>query len=63
MKRKLVKQGGTALTVSLPAKWAKKYDLKAGDEIDLVEEGNKKLEKTWQKISKLNTSLDKLNIK
>ena len=38
MKRKLVKQGGTALTVSLPAKWARKYNLKAGDEVEGEEE-------------------------
>lgn len=38
MKRKIVKHGSSTLTVSLPSKWAKKYKLKAGDEIDLVEE-------------------------
>jgi phosphate uptake regulator len=37
MKRKLVMQGGSALTVSLPAKWAQKYGLKAGDEVDVEE--------------------------
>jgi phosphate uptake regulator len=42
MKRKLVKQGGSALTVSLPAKWIKKYSLKAGDEVD-VEEKEKEI--------------------
>ena len=36
MKRKLVKQGGTALTVSLPADWAREYKLKAGDEINAL---------------------------
>jgi len=37
MKRKLVKQGVNALTVSLPAKWVKKNNLKAGEEIDVEE--------------------------
>ena len=56
MKRKLVKQGGSALTVSLPAKWVKKYGLEAGDEIDVVEEGseiviNQSKEKSLGEIS------------
>ena len=41
MRRKLVKQGVNALTVTLPAKWIEKKGLKAGDEIDVVEEENK----------------------
>lgn len=41
MKRKLVKQGVNALTISLPAKWVKKYDLKAGEEVDITEERGK----------------------
>jgi len=39
MKRKLVKQGGSALTVTLPSTWAKKCGLAAGDEVDLEENG------------------------
>ena len=41
MRRKLVKQGVNAITVTLPAKWIEKKGLKAGDEIDVVEEENK----------------------
>ncbi|MBD3249078.1 AbrB/MazE/SpoVT family DNA-binding domain-containing protein [Candidatus Woesearchaeota archaeon] len=40
MRRKLVKQGGSALTVSLPSKWVKKFNLNAGDEIEMDEEKN-----------------------
>jgi len=40
MKRKIVKQGGTALTVTLPSKWAADQNLKAGDEVELVQKGN-----------------------
>lgn len=40
MKRKLVKQGVNALTVSLPAKWIKKNSLQSGVEIDLEEVEN-----------------------
>jgi phosphate uptake regulator len=39
MKRKINKVGTNTLTVSLPSKWAQKYDLKQGDELDVEEEG------------------------
>lgn len=42
MRRKLVKQGGSALTVSLPAKWIKQKGLAAGDEVE-VEEKDKEI--------------------
>ena len=35
MKRKLVKQGNNALTVSLPSDWSKLNRLAAGDEVDV----------------------------
>ena len=37
MKRKLVKQGQKALTVTLPSSWVEKNNLNQGDEIDLLE--------------------------
>ena len=37
MKRRLVKQGERALTVTIPAAWAKKQHLTAGDEVDVFE--------------------------
>lgn len=37
MKRKLVKQGVRALTITLPAPWVEKHHLHQGDEIELVE--------------------------
>jgi len=37
MKRKLVKQGDNALTMTLPAVWTKKFTLKPGDEVDVNE--------------------------
>lgn len=39
MKRKLVKQGGSALTITLPFKWAKQHNLAAGDEVAVEEHG------------------------
>ena len=40
MRRKVIKQGHNTLTITLPNKWAQKLNLKAGDEIDLVEKEN-----------------------
>ncbi len=39
MKRTLVRQGGSTLTVALPSPWIKKHSLKPGDEIDIQESG------------------------
>ncbi|MFH1134160.1 MAG: AbrB/MazE/SpoVT family DNA-binding domain-containing protein [Nanoarchaeota archaeon] len=39
MKRKIIKQGHQTLTMTLPMKWAQKHHIKAGDEIDLLEQG------------------------
>ncbi|MFH1439800.1 MAG: AbrB/MazE/SpoVT family DNA-binding domain-containing protein [Candidatus Woesearchaeota archaeon] len=39
MKRKINLVGQNTLTVSLPSKWAKKYNLNKGDELDVVEDG------------------------
>jgi len=40
MRRKIIKQGYNTLTISLPIKWAKKLNLKGGDEISITEEEN-----------------------
>ena len=37
MKRKLVKQGLRALTVTIPSSWIEKNNLKPGDEVELIE--------------------------
>lgn len=37
MKRKLVKQGVRALTLTLPSIWVKAHNLNAGDEIEIIE--------------------------
>jgi phosphate uptake regulator len=40
MKRKIIKQGHNTLTLTLPSDWTKKLNLKAGDELDLIEKNN-----------------------
>jgi len=39
MKRSIVKQGAATLMVSLPSKWARRFRLEKGNEIDIVEKG------------------------
>jgi len=39
MRRKIVKQGHNALTMTLPSHWTKKFNIKAGDEIEIKEDG------------------------
>ncbi len=46
MKRRIVKHGSNTLTVSLPAKWCKRFNIKNGDEIDVEEQGRSILLKT-----------------
>lgn len=46
MKRKVNLVGQSTLTVSLPNRWVKKYGIKKGGELDVVEEGDKLLIKT-----------------
>ena len=38
MKRKVVKHGSATLTISIPSKWAKKFAVKSGDELEIDEE-------------------------
>jgi phosphate uptake regulator len=40
MKRKIIKQGHSTLTVTLPSEWTKKFNLSARDEIELIEKDN-----------------------
>lgn len=49
MKRKLVKQGLRALTITLPSSWVQKNNLQAGTEIDLLETDNALTISTEQK--------------
>jgi len=41
MKRKIIQMAGKTMVVSLPADWVKKYGIKKGEEIELIESGQK----------------------
>jgi len=40
MKRKTILHGPSTLTISLPSKWVKKFNVQKGDELDVEEKGN-----------------------
>lgn len=40
MRRKVIKQGHNTLTVTIPSKWAKQFNLKPGDEVDVMGKDN-----------------------
>lgn len=41
MKRSIIEMGGKTYVVSLPAPWIKKYGIKKGEEVEVIEEGEK----------------------
>jgi phosphate uptake regulator len=57
MKRKVVQQGATTLMISLPSKWARKFSLKKGDEVDIEEQGNNILVSPEEIKQKLETEI------
>ncbi len=58
MKRKVIQLAGKTLVVSLPSKWAKKYNIKKGDEVELEERGNKVIIGSEKEISHQKTELN-----
>jgi len=58
MKRKIIKQGHNTLTITLPTKWAKQFNLQAGDEIDLLEKDNGLFLTTERKFESLKTEIN-----
>ena len=58
MKRKVIKQGHNTLTIPIPSKWAKRFNLSAGDEIDLFERENGLFISTEKRNEFLKTELN-----
>lgn len=55
MKRKVISQGHNALTITIPSKWAKRYNISPKDFLNLEEQGNAiviSTEKSAESISK-----------
>ena len=58
VKRKIIKQGHNTLTLTIPSSWAKRFHLKAGDEIDLIEQGKSLLMSTEKSKTPTSTIID-----
>ncbi len=52
MKRKIAKIGPSTLMVSLPSKWAKKFNLKKGDELEVSENEERLIVSTQKEVFK-----------
>jgi len=62
MLRKIVKQGNAALTITLPSIWTKKFNLKPGDELTVLEDKNfLKITTEKSRGKTLNLNIEKLN--
>ncbi len=62
MKRKVVKHGPSTLIISIPSVWAKKYNIKQGDELDVDEQMSRLIidTKKQQKFKELEIDVSKL---
>jgi len=58
MKRKVIQLAGKTLVVSLPTEWARKYNIKKGDEIEIEEIKNKLIISPEKELTKESISLD-----
>lgn len=58
MKRKIIKQGHNTLTVTLPSNWAKRFRLKQGEEIDVLERDNGLFLSTEKQFENLTAEID-----
>lgn len=58
MKRKIIKQGHNTLTLTIPSDWAKRLNLKAGDEIDLFENSGSLIVNGKQHSEKSTVTID-----
>ncbi len=58
MKRKIIKQGTSTLTLSLPSKWVKQFNIQGGDEVEVVESDKNLIVSTSQKIKAKSIVLD-----
>lgn len=58
MKRRIIKQGNSAFTMTLPKKWVDRLGLAAGDELDASEEGTNLVIKAQAKPQQTRIELD-----
>ncbi len=62
MKRKIIKLGTATLVASIPSKWIKKFNLKSGDEVEVVERGNELVISTEKHSDSQHKDIDITNL-
>lgn len=62
IKRKVIQIGESTQLISLPRSWAKKFDIKKGDELEVDESGNKLLIGTHKDITLNEVTIDVSNL-
>lgn len=62
MKRKIIKQGHNAYTITLPTTWVKDLNLKAKGEVDIIENGNQLIVSAKKNSNKNSISFDIANL-
>jgi phosphate uptake regulator len=63
MKRKVIQLAGKTLVVSLPSKWAKKYNVRKGNEVEVSEQEKKLVIQTQSKQARVTKVLDAKDLK
>ncbi|MBW2999704.1 AbrB/MazE/SpoVT family DNA-binding domain-containing protein [Candidatus Woesearchaeota archaeon] len=58
MKRRVIKQGNNTLTITLPRKWAQKFEINAGDELDVEEDERNLVISTEKETRKKSIKVD-----
>jgi phosphate uptake regulator len=62
MKRKIIKQGHNAYTITLPTSWVKELNLKPKEELDVIENGNQLVINAKKNLEKNSISFDLLDL-
>jgi len=62
MKRKVIQIAGSTQLISLPRKWAQKFDIKKGDELEVSEQSNKLVISTEKELGMNQITIDVKNL-
>ena len=58
MRRRVIKQGASSLTLSIPSDWAKRFNINPGDELEVDDKGNELSIRTEKDFSSKTTTID-----
>jgi AbrB family looped-hinge helix DNA binding protein len=58
VRRRVIKQGASSLTLSIPSDWAKRFNINPGDELEVDDKGNELSIRTEKDFSSKTTTID-----